>query len=201
LSSNGQKLSWTSTNAVVLAFIIKGGPNYNFYNYGPANIWTSDGNLSSPGTSKKNVLSFPQISHYNLCAMPTAIEEINGCTPGYWRNHTDRWLVASPTDLFDATFGVTSGLGANYTLYQAIWAQGGGANALARHATAALLNSYGGVPNTSNGEAVDYPMTTAVVIAAVQAAFAEGGNIEAAKNLFAGHNELGCPLSGTPATK
>ena len=65
-------------------------------------------------------------------------------------------------------------------------AQGGGVNALARHAVAALLNA-------SNPD-VDSDFTTAEVIALVQDAVVSG-DFETAKNLLAAANEQGCPLS------
>lgn len=107
-----------------------------------------------------------------------------GCTPGYWKqeHHFDSWNVYSPNDSFSAVFGVSYG----GTLVEAAGAKGGGANALARHAVAALLNS-------ANGD-VSYLYSTADVISMVQAAFASG-NFEATKDLFAGQNELGCPLN------
>jgi hypothetical protein len=109
-----------------------------------------------------------------------------GCTPGYWRqeHHYDSWTGYAPGADFDATFGVNF-FNPNITLGQAAWLGGGGVNALARHAVAALLNS------TSAG--VDYGLSTAQVIAAVQAAGASG-DYEAAKNILAALNESGCDL-------
>ncbi len=198
LSANGRYLDWVAAPGVdVVAFIIKGGPSYNLYDYVPHD-YIDDQQLHSPVTIKGKNVTIPQISHYNVCyTVPPG--ELEGCTPGYWRNHFDRWQGAASTDDFDTTFGVDL-FTPDITLGMAIWAQGGGANALARHATAALLNSYGGVPN-SDGATVDYAFTTAEVLAMVQAAAAEGGDIEGTKDMFAAANEAGCPLSGTPATK
>jgi hypothetical protein len=202
-------LAWVSNAGwEVLAVVVKGGPNYNFYNYGPSNPFNSDGHLHSPFYRK----NLPDISHYNYCYQPTTPphgDGDEGCTPGYWRNHADRWLGVSPADGYDATFGITSTLGATYTLGQAIWGGGGGEFALGRHATAGLLNSIGGIPN-GDGEVVNYPYSTAEVKAIVQAAYATADDpltvanehanaIEAAKNQLAAANELGCPLSGTKA--
>jgi len=106
-----------------------------------------------------------------------------GCTPGYWKqeHHYDSWVGYSPSDSFDAVFGVSYG----GTLAEAAGANGGGANALARHAVAALLNA---------SSSVDYLYSTADVINMVQAAFASG-DYEGTKDLFAAQNELGCPLN------
>lgn len=113
-----------------------------------------------------------------------------GCTPGYWKQdqHLDSWAGTgfAPGDNFDTVFG-DNWFTPDITLLQALELNGGGKNALARHAVAALLNS------ASAG--VDYPMTTAEVIAAVQAAFDAQGTIESTKNTLAGNNELGCPLN------
>lgn len=108
-----------------------------------------------------------------------------GCTPGYWqqRHHFDSWEVYSPTDSYSVTFGVT--LARDYTLAESLGKGGGGAGALMRHSTAALLNSVNG--------GVDFAFTEAEVIAIVQDAFATG-EYEAAKNLLEAQNEAGCPL-------
>jgi hypothetical protein len=71
------------------------------------------------------------------------------------------------------------------TLYQALNAQGGDINALARHAAAALLNAAS--PD------VDYAMSEAAVISAVQAAI-DSGEVEALAGDLADYNEAGCPI-------
>lgn len=110
----------------------------------------------------------------------------DGCTPGFWKNSVGSWPAGyRPGADFDATFGV-NGFNPNISLLDALNLGGGGKNALARHAVAALLNSA--------AADVDYGMSTADVIAVVQAAFA-GGAFESAKNVFEGLNELECGLS------
>ncbi len=84
-------------------------------------------------------------------------------------------------------FNVPDELGLdNVTLAEALDLNGGGVNALLRHAVAALLNA------SSTG--VDFDLTVAQVIAATNAALASG-NYEAQKDIFAALNEQGCPLS------
>jgi hypothetical protein len=196
LSKDKRYLAWAALpQANVLAFIIKGGPNYHVYDYVGENLF-ADSWLASP---KNNAGRIPQISHYNLCYELTKFNGDEGCTPGYWRNHADRWEGVAPSDDFDATFGVDL-FDPNITLGQAIQLGGGGVNALARHATAALLNSYGGVPN-ADGTTVKFAYTTAEVIQMVQEAAADATKIEAIKDLLAAANEAGCPLSGTKAKK
>jgi hypothetical protein len=190
--ASGRKLAWESQNATVLAFIIKGGPNYNVYDYVGSGFTYDSGLVSPLHRGSKS----PQISHYNVCYEKHAPEGDQGCTPGYWRNHADRWAGVAPGDDFDSTFGVDL-FTPDITLGTAIWLGGGGANALARHATAALLNAYGGVPNT-DGTFVNYPYTAAQVIQLVQDAVAND-MIEEVKDLLDAANNLGCPLSGTRA--
>jgi hypothetical protein len=109
-------------------------------------------------------------------------EEGEGCTPGFWRqeHHHGQWVGYSPNDLFSVVFGV----GPAMELGDAVQAEGGGENALMRHAVAALLNA------TSD---VDYDYTEAEVIAMVKAAFGSG-LFESTKDQFEIQNELGCPL-------
>jgi hypothetical protein len=114
-----------------------------------------------------------------------------GCTPGYWKQtqHFDSWEVYATTDSFNAVFGLTGPFADSLTLLQALQLQGGGVNALARHAVAALLDS------ASSG--VSYGLTTSEVIAQAKAAYESGDAtlIEGQKNVFAALNEKGCPLN------
>jgi hypothetical protein len=107
----------------------------------------------------------------------------DGCTPGFWRQpqHFHQWTGFAPGDSYAAVFGVARA----GTLLENVNAGGGGVNALARHSVAALLNAAS--PD------VDYDLTVAEVIAAVQAAFASG-NFEATKDVFVAMNEAGCTL-------
>jgi uncharacterized repeat protein (TIGR01451 family) len=118
-----------------------------------------------------------------------------GCTPGFWKQdqHFDSWVDFAPTDSFEAVFGVdvtlrSGGQGTidDPTLLDALNATGGGVNALARHAVAALLNA-------SNPD-VNSDFTVAQVIALVHDAIVSG-DIEAAHQLLAAANEQGCPLN------
>jgi hypothetical protein len=197
ISADGRYLDWESfMGAKVLAFIIKGGPSYNLYDYVPYN-YTDDQGLHSPVTIKGNKTNTPQISHYNVCYNVPPGEE-QGCTIGYWRNHTDRWSGVATTDDFDTTFGVNL-FDPDIDLGTAVNLGGGGVNNLARQATASLLNAYGGVPNADD-TFVNFPLSPEEVIEKVQAAVADG-TIEETAEYFDGLNNLGCPLSGTPATR
>ncbi len=108
-----------------------------------------------------------------------------GCTPGYWKQpqHFDSWTGYAPSDLFSSVFeDAFPGM----TLLEVLSQGGGGLKALGRHTVAALLNT------ASAG--VDYDMTTQGVIDAFNAVY-PGGDYEGQKNIFAGYNELGCPLN------
>jgi hypothetical protein len=198
IDGSGRYLSWSTTAAEVLAIIVKGGPNYNLYTY----LGTgkqSDSGLSAPLHGR----NFPAISHYNVCyqpVVPTAGDQ--GCTPGYWRNHADRWEGVQPGAIFDVTFGVTL-LGGSVSLGQAI-NNPQTYGTFATHAVAALLNSYGGTPNPGSDPpvTVQYAYTTAQVLQMVQDAVAGGAAaMEAAKDLLEAANEAGCPLEGTRAVR
>ena len=131
-------------------------------------------------------------------ATPTPIP-FQGCTPGYWRQsqHLDSWTATgfSPNQTLESVFDVPDSLGLdNRTLRQALSFTGGsgtagGARILFRAAVSALLNSAH--PD------VNYPRTTAEVIADVNAALASGNRstmLALAAELDADNN-LGCPLN------
>jgi hypothetical protein len=140
--------------------------------------------------SGPNFISF-EINTYNGCKVtfvnePPPPPPGGGCTPGFWKNSVGSWPAGYlPNADFDATFGV-NGFNPNITLMQALNLGGGGKNSLARHAVAGLLNAA-----TSE---VNYGMSTADVIAAVQSAFASG-DFESVKNPLELLNEKGCPLA------
>jgi hypothetical protein len=200
LSADLRYLAWEATGATVLAFILKGGPNYHVYDYTAGDpILFSDSWLASPPNRRGNI---PQISHYNVCYQRAVPDGDQGCTPGYWRNHADRWSGVAQTDDFDATFSdaetTVNFFVPDITLGTAIWLGGGGVNAFGRHATAALLNAHGGVPNT-DGTTVVYPYSVAEVIQMVQDVWLGTLDMEETKDLFDVANNLGCPLRGTRA--
>ena len=119
-----------------------------------------------------------------------------GCTPGYWKQpqHWHYWYNYEPAngffDVFDRTITISWSMEGkpvpttNPTLLQALQAKGGGINALARHAVAALLNAYS--PDVS------YAYNSDEVIAMTQASI-DSGVYEPTKNIFEQANEAGCP--------
>jgi hypothetical protein len=121
-----------------------------------------------------------------------------GCTPGYWKNHTGSWAGTgySPGQTVGSVFADASAFPAlaSATLHQALGFGGGsgslgGARILLRAAVAALLNA--------SSPGVEYPRSEADVILDVNAALATqdratmiqlGGELDA-------DNNLGCPLN------
>jgi hypothetical protein len=190
LSANGRYLDWVAAPGVdVVAFIIKGGPSYNLYDYIPFN-YMDDQQLHSPVTIKGKNVTMPQISHYNVCyTVPPG--ELEGCTPGYWRNHIDRWVGISPGDDFDATFGVDL-FEPNVSLCTVI-SNPNTYGVFAFHAVAALLNGYAKELGSLD-QFVNYKYSSQEVLDGV----ADGS---LSKDDLASANEAGCTLSGTKAVK
>jgi hypothetical protein len=160
-----EKITWQT-----LAFL--GFPD------GVINTVTGTNEIRLEPFGKPHVVTFYNKSDYTP---PTGL----GCTPGFWKNSTGSWVGYAPGQDFDAVFGVNL-FNPNITLLQAASLGGGGKNAMARHAVAALLSAA--------HPGVEYPITGAAVIAGVQAA-AASGDYETLKNSLAAWNELNCPLS------
>jgi uncharacterized repeat protein (TIGR01451 family) len=156
--------------------------------------------LCNTVTVNYNPMGFPN----NITDSATACVEVKpprggeGCTPGFWKQdqHFDSWVGFAPEDSFEDVFGVDVTLRAggqntidDPTLLDALNATGGGVNALARHAVAALLNA-------SNPD-VSFDLTPQEVIDLVQAAIESGdpAQIQAAHEQLAELNEQGCPLN------
>jgi hypothetical protein len=134
-------------------------------------------------------------SHY-FGQQPPAGDQ--GCTPGYWKNHTDSWPPTgySPAQSVQSVFSQASiypALG-SANLLDALSFKGGStlegaAQILLRAAVSALLNASH--PNVS------YPRTAAGVISDVNSALASGDRdtmLTLASALDADNN-LGCPLN------
>jgi hypothetical protein len=115
-----------------------------------------------------------------------------GCTPGYWKNHTSAWDVYSPSTTLGQVFTNTGTLSSR-TFAQAL-AFGGGSSLTAakqillRAAVAALLNAVDGD--------VDYSLSGQQVITRVNRALASNNRstiLNLANNLDT-RNNAGCPL-------
>lgn len=118
--------------------------------------------------------------------------EAQGCTLGYWKNHTDRWCSAYSTNtLFGSVFENAPESLAGLTLLEALNLGGGDIYNLARQGVAALLNACSGE--------LEYEYDAATVISRVNDAYASGNAGVEATHLD-DLNNAGCPLGGTSAT-
>ncbi|MBK5193262.1 MAG: T9SS type A sorting domain-containing protein, partial [Flavobacteriaceae bacterium] len=138
----------------------------------------------------------PCIAAENSFIVTIKICVINeGCTLGYWKNHTDKWCAAYTTCTLYISIFEDSTLDPNLTLLQALNLRGNtdGEN-LARQSVAALLN-------TCSSQVGFFYSDVDTLIAAVNAAWTAGGST---LNTFAttldGYNNAGCPLGGSRAT-
>ncbi len=134
-------------------------------------------------------------------AQATNIGE-EGCTPGYWKNHTDSWEEANPGTIFGDKFEQARANVAGQTFLQTL--QGGGgsgldgaAKILARAATAAFLNAAHeglGYPWRRNTVGLDGRPS---LKDAVNAAFASNNRdtMLALASRLDDDNNLGCPLN------
>lgn len=123
-----------------------------------------------------------------------------GCTPGYWKNHTGNWQEYTPGTTLGSVFTFPAGLAAmgNDSMLTALGYPGGpgidgGARILMRASVAAFLNAA--------HEDVGYPLrrfsTPGEMQSAVNAALASNNRatmLELATYLD-GLNNLGCPLN------
>ena len=116
-----------------------------------------------------------------------------GCTLGYWKNHTDRWCDAYATcDRYGDIFTSAPSSIADLSLLEVLNLGGGGIYNLARQSVAALLN-------TCSSE-VDFAYSNVEsLISDVNEAFTNG---EAGSfgTYLDGLNMAGCPLGGSSAT-
>lgn len=152
---------------------------------------SSSSSTSSSSTSSSTTSSSTTTSSTTTTTTPPGEE---GCTPGFWKNHPEAWVGFLPTQTLGSVFDAAL-LGdlADVTLLDALSFGGGSTlteaqQILLRQAVAALLNAAH--PD------VDFSLTTAEVIAAVNAALASGDRetiLDLAEDLAAA-NEAGCPL-------
>jgi hypothetical protein len=171
-------------------FDVTGGALADFYTNEDAGITLNIENFLFNGDCSGSYQGKPK---GDIGPIPPVMPQ-TGCTPGYWKqkHHFDSWDATGylPTQTVASVFGLLDPSIDNRTLAQALAMNGGGLNALIRHAVAALLNAAH--PDVNS---VAYP-TPASVIAATQAAVAGGAaTIESTKNAFEAANEAGCPLN------
>jgi hypothetical protein len=121
-------------------------------------------------------------------------EATEGCTPGYWKNHTEAWVGFTPDQTLGSVFTFPNAADplASATLLEALEFESGPTledkqAVFLHHAVAALLNASAGL---------DYQLGVNGVIKTVNRALARhrGGKYERLKNEFDEANNLGCPL-------
>jgi hypothetical protein len=118
-----------------------------------------------------------------------------GCTPGYWKNHTESWPATYLTGSLVTAYFPAAGLyssASSATLLQALDFGGGAgvegaARILLRAGVAALLNGASGF----------YPFTAGQVMTAVNTALASGNRATMLHwaAIADAYNNLGCPLN------
>ena len=132
-----------------------------------------------------------------------------GCTPGYWKNHTEAWQEATVNSLFTSKFDAVgepadgqSGWLVGKTFVQTLQAKGGpdlagGEQILARAATAAWLNAANeglGYPWRRSSEGLDGRPALVPTVRAVLETGTRDDMISLSARLDADNN-LGFPLN------
>lgn len=137
--------------------------------------------------------------------VPAAADQIGyeGCTPGYWKNHTDNWQETGPSTPVSAIYDVSADLDGT-TMEDGLRLRGGSGVAgaeriLVRAATAAWLNAAHeglGYPWRRHATGLD---GRPPLVSFVNEALASGDRatmLSAAERLDADNN-LGCTLGGS----
>jgi hypothetical protein len=132
-------------------------------------------------------------------AIPALACGEQGCTPGFWKNHTDLWTGYSPDQTLESVFDVPDSYGLDeYTLLEALSFGGGSGNLgmaknLLRAAVAALLNA--------SHPLIAYPVSETTVIlnmtdnsVTTNKLTLSREKMEQYKDIFDGWNNLGCPI-------
>jgi hypothetical protein len=119
----------------------------------------------------------------------------HGCTPGFWKNHPEQ-LPFSETATLNELFGVSLPSDLNLTAEEALNARGGGFNALARHAVAALANSLTIDDYKYSDTQVINMFKDAIDPNVIQiSGIADDNDLESIKNKFESANEApSCPF-------
>lgn len=124
-----------------------------------------------------------------------------GCTPGYWKNHTDAWVGYAPTDTLISVFGMAdldladgTSLPAGSTLMDALNFKGGstiagGAQIYLRAVVAKLLNIRAGIHTGDIGEFKGYVKGNIDTLTRAELVY-EAGIWDADNNA-----PMGCPLN------
>lgn len=116
-----------------------------------------------------------------------------GCTPGFWKNHTTIWVGYNPNQTLESVFDIPDSFALdNVTMLQAL-SLGGGPGAagmasnLLRAGVAALLNAFH--PD------INYPVSEADIIAWTNGSLlGSRQTMELQKNWWDQFNNLGCSI-------
>ena len=190
-------------NGGFVAYVSDHAPDHTWAQYPNANLGLlSAGNYTirfeHAGNPAPSNSSTPSVGYkVGLCtqAPPPPPTGNQGCTLGYWKNHTGSWQGYAPGQTLESVFDVPDLLGIdNDTLLTALNYGGGpgvlgGARILLKQAVASLLNAANG--------GVGFPLSTADVIAQTNAALAslDRGTMVGLGGTFDSLNNLGCPLN------
>jgi hypothetical protein len=124
----------------------------------------------------------------NPCTPPPTGDQ--GCSHGYWKNHAESWQVYTTGQTLESVFDVPNSLGMDdFTLMQALNFSGGsGVTGAARNL---FKQAVGALLNAAHSE-VNYPLTTAQVIAQVNTALASNNRntMLALTDILDGYNNL-----------
>ena len=117
-----------------------------------------------------------------------------GCSHGYWKNHTQSWEGYTFTETVGSVFSNAGSLG-DMTLLQAMQFTGPG-NTLEDAKRILLQQAVASLLNAEHSE-INFPMDSASLISAVNAALASSDRdaILALKDQLDDKNNLGCPLN------
>lgn len=120
-----------------------------------------------------------------------------GCTPGFWKNHTEEWEAYSPGQSVVSVFSAAGAYGSLGTQSLLTALDGGGGSGVTGGVKILLRAAVAGILNATDGD-VDYPSSAADLIADVNAALASGNRntmIALAGSIDADNN-LGCTATG-----
>jgi hypothetical protein len=133
-----------------------------------------------------------------LAGPNTALAAGSACSPGFWKNHSSAWQKTgySQSQTLEAVFNVPDSFGVDSkTLAEALKFSGGSgdsgmARTLLRAAVAGLLNA--------GHTDLDYPLSTADVIAKVNTALTQNRSaMETLKNTLDKNNNSSCNLGSS----
>lgn len=131
-------------------------------------------------------------------ATPIVSDDLQGCTPGFWKNHVGHWdaTAYSPHQSVDDVFDPAGLVDQFDTLEDAVNYKGGGKDKVAGAARTLLRAATAGILNASHPD-VNYFFGASSVIASTNAAIASGDpeTMLFVESQLDEENNRGCPLS------